>query len=68
VLTGGTAGLVSLPLAFAPAAAAIAPAALLGEPIGVPTLSFYAGALAAGAVLALAVTPSARADAGRGAA
>jgi hypothetical protein len=66
VLTGGPGGLVSLPLAFAPAAAAIAPAALLGEPIGLPTLSFYAGALAAGAVLALAVTPAARAGGRRG--
>jgi hypothetical protein len=66
VLTGGSAGVLSLPLAFAPAAAAIAPAALLGEPVGLPTLSFYAGALAAGALLALAVTPPARADAAGG--
>jgi hypothetical protein len=63
VLVGGAAGALSLPLAFAPAAAAIAPAALLGEPIGLPTLSFFAGALAAGAILALAVTPP-RPDAG----
>jgi len=60
VVVGGPAGALSLPLAFAPVAAAIAPAALLGEPVGLPTLSFYAGALAAGAILALAVTPSAR--------
>jgi hypothetical protein len=60
IVAGGPAGLLSLPLAFAPAAAAIAPAALLGEPVGLPTLSFYAGALAAGAILALAVTPPAR--------
>jgi len=66
VLTGGAGGLLSLPLAFAPAAAAIAPAALLGEPIGLPTLSFYAGALAAGAVLAFAVTQAARSDVRRG--
>jgi hypothetical protein len=63
VLTGGTAGLLSLPLAFAPAVAAIAPAALLGEPVGLPTISLCAGALAAGVLLAFAVTPPARADA-----
>jgi hypothetical protein len=63
VLAGGGAGLLSLPLALAPAAVAIAPAALLGEPIGLPMLSFYGGALAAGALLALAVTPLQR---GRG--
>jgi hypothetical protein len=66
VLVGGPAALLSLPVAFAPAAAAIAPAALLGEPVGLPTLSFYAGALAAGAILALAVTPPARRDPERG--
>ena len=55
VFAGGPAGVLSLPLALAPAAAAIAPAALLGEPVGLPTLSFYGGALAAGALLALAV-------------
>jgi hypothetical protein len=32
---------------------------VLAEPVGLPTLSFYAGALAAGALLALAVTPPA---------
>jgi hypothetical protein len=58
MLAGGPAGLLSLPLAFAPAAAAIAPAALLGEPVGLPTLSFVGGALAAGAIVALAVTPA----------
>jgi hypothetical protein len=58
-LAGGPIGVASLPLAFAPAAAAIAPAALLGEPVGLPTLSFYAGALAAGAIIAMAVTPHA---------
>ena len=57
VLAGGISGVLSLPVAFAPAAAAIAPAALLGESVGVPTLSFYAGALAAGAILAMAMTP-----------
>jgi hypothetical protein len=58
MLAGGPGGLLSLPLAFAPAAAAIAPAALLGEPVGLPTLSFVGGALAAGAIVALAVTPA----------
>jgi hypothetical protein len=58
-LAGGPIGVMALPLAFAPAAAAMAPAALLGEPVGLPTLSFYAGALAAGAILAMAVTPHA---------
>ena len=43
VLVGGPMAVLSLPVAFAPAAAAIAPAALLGEPVGLPTLSFYAG-------------------------
>jgi hypothetical protein len=66
VLAGGPLGLLSLPLAFAPAAAAIAPAALLGEPVGLPALSFYAGALAAGAIIALAVTPPIRRDEERG--
>ena len=65
VFAGGPAGVLSLPLALAPAAAAIVPAALLGEPVGLPTLSFYGGALAAGALLALAVTPPARRDVGR---
>jgi hypothetical protein len=65
LLAGGPTGVLSLPLALAPAAAAIAPAALLGEPVGLPTLSFYGGALAAGALLALAVTP-ARRGGGRG--
>ena len=65
VLAGGRpSGGLSLLLAFAPAAAALAPAALLGEPVGVPTLSFYGGALAMGAILALAVT-LARRRAGR---
>lgn len=66
VFAGGLGGLLSLPLAFAPAAAAIAPAAVLAEPVGLPTLSFYAGALAAGALLALAVTPARPRDGGAG--
>jgi predicted NBD/HSP70 family sugar kinase len=60
VLVGGRAALWSLPLAFAPLAAAVTPSAILREPIGLPTLSFYAGALAGGALLALIVTPSRR--------
>jgi hypothetical protein len=58
VVVGGAAGLLSLPLGLAPLAAAVAPAALLGEPVGLPTISFYAGALAAGAILAMAVASS----------
>ena len=38
--------------ALAPPAAAMLPAALLGEPVGLPSLSFFAGALAAGAAIA----------------
>ena len=60
VVVGGPLGLLSLPLALAPLAAAIAPAALLGEPVGLPTIAFYAGALAAGAILAMAVADRAR--------
>jgi hypothetical protein len=70
VLEGGPAGFLALLLAFAPAAASLAPAALLGEPVGVPTLSFYGGALAMGAILAMAVTlarrRAGRPDGGRG--
>jgi len=58
VLVGGTPALSSLPLAFAPLAAALAPSAILREPVGLPTLSFYAGALVGGTLLALIVTPS----------
>ncbi len=60
VLVGGTRALASLPLAFAPLAAALAPSAILREPIGLPTLSFFAGTLVGGAMLALLVTPSRR--------
>jgi hypothetical protein len=60
VLGGGRGALASLPLAFAPLAAAMAPSAILREPIGLPTLSFFAGTLAGGALLALIVTPSRR--------
>ena len=60
VLVGGTPALSSLPLAFAPLAAAMAPSAILREPVGLPTLSFFAGSLVGGALLALIVTPSRR--------
>jgi hypothetical protein len=58
VLVGGPAAITSLPLAFAPLAAAIAPSAILREPVGLPMISFFAGALAGGALLALIATPS----------
>jgi hypothetical protein len=58
VLVGGPLALTSLPLAFAPLAAAIAPSAILREPVGLPMISFFAGALAGGALLALIATPS----------
>jgi hypothetical protein len=58
MLVGGPRAITSLPLAFAPLAAAIAPSAILREPVGLPTLSFFAGALVGGALLALIVTPS----------
>ncbi len=57
VLVGGARGLAALPIAFAPLAAAVAPSAILREPIGLPTISFLAGALAGGALLAMIVTP-----------
>ena len=67
VLARGPTSLFTLLLAFAPAAAAVAPAAFLSEPVGVPTLSFLGGALAAGAILAMAVTLArGRSPAGRG--
>jgi hypothetical protein len=64
VLVGGRPALASLPLAFAPLAAAMAPSAILREPVGLPTISFFAGTLVGGALLALIVTPS-RAERGR---
>ena len=71
---GGPSGLSSLPIAFAPLAAAAVPAALLGEPVALPTMAFFAGALAGGTALAFAATapspiftaPSPRAPAIRG--
>jgi hypothetical protein len=56
VLARGPGAIPTLLLAFAPAAAAVAPAAFLREPVGLPTISFTGGALAAGAILAMAVT------------
>ena len=60
MLVGGRLALTSLPLAFAPLAAAMAPSAILREPIGLPTISFFAGALVGGTLLALIATPSRR--------
>jgi hypothetical protein len=60
MLVGGRLALSSLPLAFAPLAAALAPSAILREPVGLPTISFFAGTLVGGALLALIVTPSRR--------
>ena len=56
VLVAGGRGILSLPLAFAPLAVAVAPSALLREPVGLPALAFFCGALAAGAILALLAT------------
>jgi hypothetical protein len=57
VLVGGPQGIAALPLGVAPLAMAILPAASLAEPVGLPSLSLFAAALAGGAVLAMAVTP-----------
>ena len=64
VIVGGPLALLWLPLGLAPLAAAIAPAALLGEPVGLPTIAFYGGALAAGAILAMAVADRTRSRGG----
>jgi len=53
-LVGGPGGLAWLPLALAPAAASVVASALVREPLGLWSLSFLAGALAAGAVVATA--------------
>ncbi len=58
LMVAGVPALASLPLAFAPLAVAVAPSAILRAPIGLPTLSLYAGTLVGGALLALIVTPS----------
>ena len=55
---GGGRAVIALPLALAPLATAVAPSALLGEPVGLPTISFFAGALAGGVALAMAATPA----------
>jgi hypothetical protein len=52
LLLGGLRGLGWLPVALAPLAAAAAPPAIAGAPLGLATLSFLAGALAGGAVVA----------------
>jgi len=57
VLVGGPSGLVSLPIVVAPLAMAILPAVMLAEPVGLPSLSFFAAALAGGAVLGMAAVP-----------
>ena len=62
VLVGGPSGLLSLPLAFAPAAAAIAPAALLGEPVGCRRCRSTRARWRRAAILALAVTLARRRD------
>jgi hypothetical protein len=54
VLAGGAVALGWLPLALAPAAAAALPSALLREPLGLWSLAFLAGALAAGGFIAAA--------------
>ena len=51
---GGPAALAWLPVGLAPAAVAVFPAALVREPLGLWSLAFVAGALAAGGVVAVA--------------
>jgi hypothetical protein len=53
LVAGGPRAVLALPIAFAPLVAAAAPAAWLGEPVGLPSLSFFSGALAGGALLAV---------------
>jgi hypothetical protein len=60
IIAGGPAGTLSLPLAFAPLAVAAMPAALLGETVGLPTIAFFGGALAGGAVFAAATVRARR--------
>jgi hypothetical protein len=61
ILVGGVRGLGWLPLAFAPASAAALTPVFLREPLGLWSLSFLAGALAAGAVIAAAFAARRRA-------
>jgi len=58
VLVGGPAGIGLLPVALAPLAMAILPAAAVATPVGLPSLALFAAALSAGAALALAATPA----------
>ena len=58
MLGAGLRGLLALPLALAPLAAATVPAALLHEPVGLPMLAFFAGAFAGGAFLAVMAVPA----------
>jgi hypothetical protein len=58
VSIGGPRGVLALPLALAPMAAATVPAALLHEPVGLPMLAFFAGAFAGGAFLAMVAVPA----------
>jgi hypothetical protein len=60
MLIGGLRGLLVIPLALAPIAAATLPVALLREPIGLPMLAFFAGAFAGGALLAVVAVPGVR--------
>jgi hypothetical protein len=58
VLIAGPRGILAVPLALAPIAAATLPVALLREPIGLPMLAFFAGAFAGGAFLAVVAVPA----------
>jgi len=58
ILCAGPRGLLALPLALGPLAAAAIPAALLREPVGLPMLAFFAGAFAGGALLAVMTVPA----------
>ncbi|HZL18618.1 MAG TPA: hypothetical protein VFG23_12825, partial [Polyangia bacterium] len=60
VVVTGARGIFLLPLALAPLAVALAPSTLLREAIGLPTLSFFGGALLGGAILATLFAPSQR--------
>jgi hypothetical protein len=61
LLAGGPAALASLPVALAPSSMAVLPAALLREPLGLPSLAFLAGALAAGGAIMTALQARRRA-------
>ena len=55
LIMGGGRGLAWMPVAVAPTAVAALPAEILREPLGLWSLSFLAGALAAGAATALSL-------------